>query len=70
MKNLLIIIAVLSMCSSVFAGDCSRGSCNRPVRKAVSGVVDTAKNIVSVPVRVTKNTFSNIRSRRSARQAR
>ena len=68
MKNFILLVVLSVMSSGVFAGDCLSGSCRQPVRRSVSAVVDVTRNIVTAPVKATKNVLSNVQSRRFARR--
>lgn len=58
MKNILV-IALMFVGSTSYAGECSNGSCSVPVR---SRVVNVTREIVSVPVEVTRRTVEVTRN--------
>ena len=64
MKNVFYAVVFASLCSSVFASDCSNGTCRKPVRTAAVAVVKATERVVTAPVRVTKRVVSNSRARR------
>ena len=68
MKNFILVIALSLVSSTIFANDCGGGRCRTPLKTTASKVVNVTRNIVSVPVRVTRNVTTNFRSRRSCRQ--
>lgn len=57
MKNLLLVIALMSVSSASFAGECVTGNC--PLR---SRVVSVTKEVISVPVTVTRRTVEATRN--------
>jgi len=68
MRNLIVLVAVFMMSSTVFANDCSSGVCRKPVRQTVSKVVDVTTAAIVAPVRVTKNFATTVRSRSLSRR--
>jgi hypothetical protein len=64
MKNIFCAVVIASLCSTVFANDCSNGTCRKPVRTAAVAVVKATERVVTAPVRVTKRFVSNSRTRR------
>jgi hypothetical protein len=68
MKNLMLLVAVFAMSSTAFAGECTSLSCNRPVRKTVTRVVDVTRTVVTAPVKVLNKTVANVQARRYARR--
>jgi hypothetical protein len=70
MKNL-ILFAILSFCSSsVFANDCLLGRCAQSVKKVSVKAANVTREVVSVPIRVTRNAVSGIQQRQSYRRYR
>lgn len=57
MKNLLLVIALLCVGSTSMAGECASGSCTLRSR-----AVNVTREIVSVPVTVTKRTVQATRN--------
>lgn len=68
MKNLILLFAIILLSSTVYASDCENGTCRTPVRSSLSRAAAVTKNIVTAPVRVTKNVTTNVRCRRSCRR--
>lgn len=64
MKNIFCAVVIASLCSSVFANDCSSGTCRKPIRTAAKAVVKATEFVVTAPVRVTKRVVTNSRARR------
>lgn len=64
MKNLILTVTLATLCSVSFAGSCENGSCRKPVRGAVSGVVSVTERVVTAPVRVVRKVVTNSRCRR------
>lgn len=58
MKNLLLIIALICMGSTAWAGECANGVCS--VRR--SRAVNVTREIVNVPVQITKRTVNTVRN--------
>jgi hypothetical protein len=67
MKNFILMIAIATACSTTFAGECANGTCTLRNR-----VVNVTREIVSVPVQVTKRTVEATRNfgRRSVARVR
>jgi hypothetical protein len=57
MKNVLMIVALMMMTSPSFAGECVSGSCTLRSR-----AVNVTREVVSVPVLVTKRTVEATRN--------
>ena len=58
MKNLLLVIALMAIGSTTMAGECADGSCTL----LRSRVVNVTKEVVSVPVTVTRRTVQATRN--------
>jgi hypothetical protein len=68
MKNLILLFAIMLLSSTAYAGNCENGTCRTPVRSSLSHAIVVTKNVVTAPVRVTKNVTTNVRCRRSCRR--
>lgn len=68
MKNLMLLVTVFAMSSTVLAGECTSLSCNRPVRKTVSKVADVTRTVVTAPVKVLNKAVTNVKARRYSRR--
>lgn len=57
MKSLMLVIALIAVGSTSYAGECANGKCNLRSR-----TVNVTREIVSVPVEVTKRTVEVTRN--------
>ena len=57
MKNLLLVIALLCVCSTSMAGECATGNCTLRSRS-----VNVTRELISVPVTVTRRTVEATRN--------
>jgi hypothetical protein len=70
MKNLILLVALSVVTTSAVASECGSGRCSAPLKRTATKVVDVTRNVVSAPVRLTRNFVSNVQSRRLSRRCR
>lgn len=68
MKNMILLMVLSLIGSTVSAGECSSSVCRQPVRNTVSVVRDTVSTVVKAPVRATRKVADNIQARRYSRR--
>ena len=57
MKNFILMIAIATVCSTGFAGECANGSCTLRSR-----AVNVTREVVNIPVTVTRRTVQATRN--------
>jgi hypothetical protein len=67
MRTLIYSLVFMSIGSVCFAGNCSNGSCTKPIRTATKSTLSFVGNIITVPTRAVRNTRARIRSNRTVR---
>lgn len=58
------------MSSSVFAAECTNGSCGQRLKSSAPKTSSVTKNIVTMPIKVGKNVVPNIQPKRLFRLSR
>lgn len=70
MKNFILLVVLSLVSTSVMASECGSGRCSTPLKRTATKVVNVTRDIVTAPVRLTRNFVGNVKSRRTCRSCR